>query len=56
MGPVSDTMAVVNQYCGVHGLRGLYVVDASVMPTIVRAGLNANVIMMAERVANWIVK
>ena len=54
MGPVSDPTAVVDQYCHVHGLDGLRVVDASVMPDIVRANTNATVIMMAERVADFI--
>ena len=54
MGPVSDSMAVVDQYCRVHGLEGLRVVDASVMPEVTRANTNATVIMMAERVADFI--
>ena len=54
MGPPSDPTAVVDQYCHVHGLEGLRVVDASVMPDIVRANTNATVIMMAERVADFI--
>ena len=54
MGPASDPTAVVDQYCHVHGLEGLRVVDASVMPDIVRANTNATVIMMAERVADFI--
>ena len=53
MGPATDPMAVVNQYCRVHGLEGLRIVDASVMPNIVRANPNATIIMMAERVADW---
>ena len=54
MGPASDPATVVDQYCRVHGLEGLRVVDASVMPDIVRANTNATVIMMAERVADFI--
>ena len=54
MGPDADTMAVVDQYCRVHGLEGLRVVDASVMPDVVRANTNATTIMIAERVADWI--
>ena len=54
MGPASDPTAVVDQYCHVHGLDRLRVVDASVMPDIVRANTNATVIMMAERVADFI--
>src|SRR5262249_1091654 len=54
MGPTADPMAVVNQHCRVHGLQGLRVVDASVMPDVVRANTNATTIMIAERVADWI--
>ena len=54
MGPASDPSAVVDQYCHVHGLESLRVVDASVMPDIVRANTNATVIMIAERAADFI--
>jgi choline dehydrogenase-like flavoprotein len=54
MGPASDAMAVVDQYGRVHGLQGLRVVDASIMPDVVRANTNATTIMMAERIADWI--
>ncbi len=54
MGPASDPAAVTDQYGRVHGLEGLRVVDASVMPDIVRANTNATVIMMAERIADFI--
>ncbi len=54
MGPASDPAAVVDQYCRVHGLAGLRVIDASAMPDIVRANTNATVIMMAERAADFI--
>ena len=54
MGPASDPMTVVDQYGRVHGLRGLRVVDASVMPDVVRANTNATTIMIGERVADWI--
>ena len=54
MGPSNDPMAVVDQYCHVYGLEGLRVVDASVMPDVIRANTNATTIMIAERVADWI--
>jgi choline dehydrogenase len=54
MGPASDPLAVVDQFCRVHGLEGLRVVDASVMPDLVRANTNATVIMMGERAADLI--
>ena len=54
MGPDSDPMAVVNQYGQVHGLQGLRVADASVMPDVIRANTNATTIMIGERVAEFI--
>ncbi len=55
MGPDSDPMAVVDQYCRVKGVRGLWVADASVMPRIPRSGgAHATVIMIGERVVDWI--
>jgi len=56
MGPDSDPLSVVDQHCRVHGLAGLRVVDASVMPDIVRANTNATIIMMAERAADFILE
>ena len=54
MGPESDATAVVDQSCRVYGLKGLRVVDASVMPEIPRANTNATVIMIAEKIADSI--
>ena len=54
MGPASNAMAVVDQYCRVHGLSHLRVIDASAMPEIPRANINATVIMLAERAADFI--
>ena len=54
MGQATDPMAVVDQYGHVHGLEGLRVVDASIMPDVIRANTNATTIMIAERVADWI--
>jgi choline dehydrogenase len=53
MGPKSDPAAVVDQYCRVRGVEGLRVVDASVMPNIVRANTNLTCIMLGERAADW---
>lgn len=53
MGPSSDQEAVVDERCRVHGIEGLRVVDASVMPNIVRANTNLTCIMIGERVADW---
>jgi predicted dehydrogenase (TIGR03970 family) len=55
MGPDADPMAVVDQYCRVKGVQGLWVVDASVMPRIPRSGgTHATVLMIGERVVDWI--
>jgi choline dehydrogenase len=55
MGADADPMAVVDQYCRVKGVPGLWVVDASVMPRIPRSGgLHATVVMIGERVVDWI--
>ena len=52
----TDPEAVVDTQCRVHGLQGLRVVDASVMPRIVSGNTNAPTIMLAERVAAWLQK
>jgi choline dehydrogenase len=54
MGPSSDPMAVVDQCGKVYGLDGLRIVDASIMPTLVRAPINPTVLMMGERMAAFI--
>ena len=38
MGPDSDPMAVVDQFCRVKGIQGLWVADAAVMPRVPRSG------------------
>ncbi|MCW2863863.1 MAG: mftG [Actinoallomurus sp.] len=53
MGPATDPMAVVDQRYRVHGIDGLRVVDASVMPSIPSAPTNLSCIMLAERAAEW---
>jgi choline dehydrogenase len=53
MGPASDHMAVVDQYGRVHGLEGLRIADASIMPDCIRANTNATTIMIGEHVADF---
>lgn len=50
----ADPEAVVDDKLRVHGIDGLYVADASIMPTIVSGNLNANCIMIGERCADFI--
>jgi choline dehydrogenase len=54
MGPASDPMAVVSQYGKVHGLEGIRVVDASIMPDCVRANTNVTTMMIGEHVSDFI--
>ena len=54
MGPAADPMAVVDARLRVHGVAGLRVVDASVMPTITSGNTNSPTLMIAERAAEWI--
>ncbi|KQV99518.1 GMC family oxidoreductase [Rhizobacter sp. Root1221] len=54
MGPASDPAAVVDARLRVHGIGGLHVADASVMPTITSGNTNSPTLMIAERAARWI--
>jgi choline dehydrogenase len=54
MGPASDPTSVVDQYGKVHGLEGLRVVDASIMPDCIRANTNVTTMMIGERIAEFI--
>jgi choline dehydrogenase-like flavoprotein len=54
MGPAGEADAVVDARGKVHGMDGLYVVDASIMPTVPAANTNLPTIMVAERCAAWL--
>ena len=51
MGPASEPAAVVDERGAVHGIVGLHVADASIMPTIPRANTNLPTTAVADRIA-----
>jgi choline dehydrogenase len=54
MGPGTDSMAVVDSQGKVYGVEGIWIVDASIMPTIPAANTNLPTIVVAERCAAWL--
>ena len=54
MGPAAARWRWSVRYGRVHGLEGLWVADASIMPDCIRANTNATTIMIGERVADFI--
>ena len=52
----SDRMAVVDPQLKVHGLEGVRVVDASVMPQITIGNIHAPIMMIAEKASDMIKK
>ncbi|GGD79859.1 GMC family oxidoreductase [Croceicoccus mobilis] len=56
MGPASDPLAVVDDRLRVHGIDGLRVVDASVMPSIISGNTSAPTMMIAQRAADFILE
>jgi choline dehydrogenase len=56
MGVATDRMAVVDDKLNVHGVNGLRIADASVMPTITSGNTNAPTLMIAEKAAEFILR
>ena len=54
MGPADDPRSVVDPHCRVIGVTGLRVIDASIMPTVVRANTHFTTVMIAEKMADEI--
>ena len=54
MGPASDPRAVVDQHGKVHGVQGLRVADASIMPNCPRANTNVTAMVIGERIGDLI--
>jgi choline dehydrogenase len=54
MGPETDPTAVVDDQLKVRGIDGLRVVDASIMPMMLSANLNAGTIMLADKASDMI--
>ena len=54
MGPADSSWAVVDDQLRVHGLQDLRVVDASIMPRMISANLNASTLMIADKASDLI--
>ncbi|WP_316160297.1 GMC family oxidoreductase [Bradyrhizobium sp. SZCCHNRI20481] len=54
MGPADSTWATVDDQLRVHGLQGLRVADASIMPRMISANLNAATLMIGDKAADLI--
>lgn len=51
-----DPLAVVNDRLAVHGVQGMWVIDASVMPTITSGNTNAPTVMIAEKGSRFVLE
>jgi choline dehydrogenase-like flavoprotein len=51
MGPASDPDAFVNADGRVHGIEGLYVADASLMPNVTSGNTNMPTAVIGEKIA-----
>jgi choline dehydrogenase len=54
MGPQSDPTSVVDDELRVHGIEGLRVADASIMPMMLSANINAGTMMIADKASDVI--
>ena len=54
MGAADDARSVVDPHCRVIGVTALRVIDASIMPTVVRANTHLTTVMIAEKMADEI--
>ena len=54
MGPATHPLSVVDDQLRVHGLQGLRVIDASIMPRMISANLNASTLMIADKASDLI--
>ena len=54
MGVATDTTSVVDDQLRIHGLENIRVIDASIMPSMPSANLNAAVMMIAEKGADMV--
>ena len=54
MGPATDSNAVVDDRLRVHGLEGLRIVDASIMPDVPSGNTYAPTLMLSEKAADLI--
>jgi choline dehydrogenase len=54
MGPATDKTSVVDDQLRIHGLQGIRVVDASIMPSMPSANTYSSTMMIAEKASDMI--